>query len=97
MAFFRSKLLFGVDENTGAANHRYQMPKTRTWREHGGLDFVFSLLEKISSTIGVKDSFFQNNQTLCFFRNGSRIASDLDDFLCSSDWLLKSTGNGVYL
>ena len=47
--------------------------------------------------MGVKDSFFQNSQTLCLVRNGSRIASDLDDFLCSSDWLLKSTGNGVYL
>jgi len=44
MAFFRSKSLFGVDENTGAANHRYQMPKTRTWREHDGLDFGFSLV-----------------------------------------------------
>ncbi|KAL9293909.1 hypothetical protein AtEden1_Chr3g0199811 [Arabidopsis thaliana] len=90
MAFFRSKSLFGVDENTGAANHRYQMPKTRTWREDDGLDFGFSLLEKISSTIGVKDKVsFKIVRLSLVVRNGSRIASDLDYFLCSSDLCLK--------
>ncbi|EFH53665.1 predicted protein [Arabidopsis lyrata subsp. lyrata] len=47
--------LFGVDDNTRAPNHRYQIPKMRTWREHDGIAFGFNLLEKISSTIGAKD------------------------------------------